>query len=414
MDFKIEKGGIVDKFGIKTPEKAKIPLKDGGLTSYSQVGLPFVSNNDAIRQSINTIDKEREGEQLGLYSPFSAIDRLQGKYWRFAQTNAIYSKTAHGKSYTMLQLVNAWTNFEDREDIIGGVPDNAEAQVKLEESFTDRGYDYTVRGRNYVRNVPAINKQFVEDGHKVILLNFSFEMMAQDEMIRNLSINTGKSVSNLYSSEFNVNTGKYNSISDHEYLYIKYHAKKLANRPIYFFEKSGNLDQIYSTYLAWKAANPDCKFIINLDHAGLVDKKEFQTDMGLMGDLAKLTIALRSDGCMVNIVCQMNANIVDPVRQAKPSTQHPVITDIHGSNQFGWAVDNAWCFPYRPEVEHLPFYGENKMRTKGLVIAAKVKSRHGSTGEVYLANELHRGVFVPLTLEQIEARYSKKEKTMKK
>lgn len=404
---------IVEHFGIREPKGAHITLSDGKRLSYNNAALPYVTTNEAIEQSVNTIRSERAGKQLGLYSPWAAIDRLQGKSWNFAQTNVLFSKTGHGKSFTMLQLNNAWTDFEDRLVAIAGVPESLDRQIEMETNFANLGYEVEQIGRNYMRKISALNKQFVTDGGKVIILNFSFEMRAQDDVIRNLSINTSKSVANLYSSEYNVNTGTYNRLSDREMQAVEYHVNMLKHRPIYYFEISGTVEQIYTTYLFWKKANPDCKFIINIDHAGLIDRLEYQNAMAVMADLAKLTIKLRTDGCMNNIICQMNADILDHNRQNKPSSQHPILTDIHGSNEFGWAVDNAWCFPYRPEVEHLPFYGENRMLTKGLVVAAKIKSRHGSLGEVYLKNELYKGIFTPLNKDEIIAMCTKKDSKRK-
>ena len=411
---------IIDDFGIKIPTELSL----GGGTKkvgYKGHALPYITNDQAIDSAMKTIDAERAGEQLGLYSPFPGVDKLQGKYWRFAQTNIIASLTSHGKSYTLLQLVNCWSEFEDREVARGLVPLNPDERIDAELKFQEEGINFITKPYKdtagkfdqpremYYELSIARNKKFATDGNKVIFLNFYFEMRGEDDITRNVSILTGKSVSHLYSSEYDDKEAKYNNLSEAEYNKIKYTANKLKGRPIYYFEVSGSVNQIHATYKFWKQANPHCKFVINIDHIGLIDEDDYQNETGVMKAIGKTSIKFRRESCMTNLICQMNTNILDSTRQAKPATQHPVAPDIHGSKQVGWAVDNIWFFPYRPEVEKLPRYGVNQMDTKGLVIAAKVKSRNGSTGEVYFENQLHKGKFRPLSMDEIKARFQTKK-----
>lgn len=406
--------------------KYRAPDKDIVITAadkthitYSQAALPYTTNDEAIGRAMDIIDKERAGEQLGLYSPFPQMDRLQGKSWKFAQTNAFFSRTGHGKSYFMMQMVNAWSDFEDRLIWLAMVPEGAIARAIQERAFDEAGIPYVVEpdvkgNLHYHKPHKAINKQFVEDGNQVIFLNFYFEMLGSDDAARNLTTLSGMSSSYIQSSEYDPTTGKYNRVSDQEYGMLKYYSNMLLGRPIVYFEISGNVEQIVTTYMFWKAANPGYKFVINIDHVGLIDKKEYQKAMDVVSETAKKTITLRNDGCMTNLICQMNADILSPARQGRGSSQYPLITDIHGSNELGWAVDNAWCVPWRPSVEKLPKYGMLGLNTSNLVIASKVKSRNGSLGEVLMENNLSKGKFLPLTNEQIEKRITVRDKQKSK
>lgn len=403
----------------REPNTIVLINKDKTKSTYNERALPYKTNDQAIAEAVCEIDRERAGEQTGLYSCYPGVDKLQGKFWRFAQTNVLYSRTAHGKSYNLMQLMNAWSNFKDKYIWYSAIPEGIFAKNNLEAKMDDLGIEFTVladkRGVEHYHKIErSLNKGFLDDNEGVIFLNFSFEMLGRDDAARNITTLIGKSTSYIHSSEFDPNTGQYNKVSDQEYGMLKYYASLLNGRPIIYFEVSGNIDDIYTTYRFWKQANPKHKFVINIDHMGLVDQKDYQTEMDMVKEIAKTSIKLRREDCMTNLIAQMNADIVSPTRQAKPNTQHPLITDIHGSNQLGWAVDNAWCMPYRPDVEHLHRYGEHHMDTNNLVIACKVKSRSGSLGEVYLENRLDIGRFIPLTSEQITCRFNEPKKAKSK
>lgn len=353
-----------------------------------EIDLSFISDkafnnlsiktiDKAIEDALAEIDKERSGEQLGLYSPFPRMNRAMSKYFRFSTVNLIFSLSGHGKSYFFNQLLAGLSNLKDIQINRNGKPEI----------------------------IKGLNSDFKD---KVLFIHCNYEMPSTHEILRMVSRSVQKSTDYLLSSEYDSLTETYNVIEDEQVTKILNHSKLLKGRPIVFLETSTSLANLYKFCAKVKFNNPNIKLVVSIDHVLLSIKVDEKDDNELMARTAYLALRLRQDfGAMVILLGQMNSEIKKPERKTNISFHHPMQEDVHGSKQLGWVCDNIWCVPYRPDMNYIAWYGVEKLKSSGLVVAAKVKSRYGHVGEIYLKAQLDKGSFIEL--DEIEVQERKKQ-----
>lgn len=322
--------------------------------------LPFITAREAVAQAKAIVLKERSGEQLGLYTHYPAFDRSMGKYARFSNVNLYAGLSGHGKSY----LLNSLT-----------------------EGFTDKHK----------------NAKF---GFLPIVLQFCFEMSAADEILRSCASDLGISYSHLLSSQYDKKSDSYNRLTDEELLKVEAYLSYYENKSIIFIEVSGNVNLIYNTveyfYTGYKKKEtPILKyaFIVNIDHTLLIDKLNESDLLELMGNVGKVAIRMRKDfQAMVNLLGQLNNNIEDTKRLLTPTLHFPQKSDIYAQGQLFNACDNVYVI-HQPQLLKIDFYGKDKIPTANLIHLIKLKSRHGTVGNVWLYNDLKNGriIEVPKT-----------------
>ena len=122
------------------------------MNQESYQGLPIKSIQQAADEALRDVAVERSDEQNGLYCDWYGVNRGMGKYWRFNHITLLAASSGHGKSYTINQLHDRFTNFEATDTFSNS-------------AFRD----------------------------KLIILHFGLEMDASDEVIRNISRNMSKS-----------------------------------------------------------------------------------------------------------------------------------------------------------------------------------------------------------------------------
>lgn len=327
-------------------------------------GLPLTHVNVAVDRAMAEIEKERSGEQNGLYCKWSAINRGMGKYWRFNHITNIAAPSGHGKSYAINQLHDDFTDFTDIID---------KSNNTLFRKALNNGYQ-----------------------GKVILIHFGLEMDASDEVIRSLSRKITKSHHYILSSEFDKRTETFNKISDAEMNTIDNRMNYIRNKPIYYVEMTGTVSQIYHTVKYVKEKHPDHQLVVSFDHTLLVKRGDNEKSDGeLIAAVAAIGKRIRQEfKAMVIFLSQLNNNIKMADRITVPSMHYPNDSDIYFGSQINWVCDNIWIFPYRPELINIPRYGISQIDTKDLVVAAAVKSRKGIIGEVYLEADLSKGQFI--------------------
>lgn len=327
-------------------------------------GLRLKHINVAIEEATADIDKERSGEQHGLYCRWDKINRGMGKYWRFNHITQIAAPSGHGKSYVL-------NNIED---------------------------DLTELKDFYGSNNQLLKRALNRDFHKeVVLVHFGYEMDASDEVLRNIARKSKTSYLTLLSSEWDYETKQYNIITDEEYYNITNRMGYLKDRLTYFVEIPGNVYQMYYTVQYIKKLHPDAEIIVSIDHSLLVKRKDEKTDMEIIAAVAHVALSIKKVfKAMVIILGQMNNNIKSVQRKTNPQLHYPNDDDIYMGSQINWACDNIWIFPYRPELINLPEYGVDKINTKGLVVGACVKSRKGIICDVYFQENLAQGTFTEM------------------
>lgn len=306
--------------------------------------LKYKTAAQAVEEAKNEIEKERKGEQLGLYSRFHSLNVSTGKYFRFSNVYLIAGLSGHGKS----ALLNM-----------------------LRHDFLDKSLN---------------NIKF-----KTLHLHFCYEMKASDELLREVSSKFGKSYSYLLSSEYDKESKTYNTISNEEYNAYSKYLEKLGKRPIFYFETAGNLHQLYNTVEYFSKAYPDYKLVVSIDHTLLSEKLDEDSDIQLMANTGKTAVMLRKHfGAMVLLLGQLNNNIED-IRRLKEKTLHfPMKSDIYAQSQLFNACDHVYII-HRPEFLKIEKYGFSQRPTKGLIHFLKLKARHGLIGSVWMKEDFKNG-----------------------
>ena len=316
----------------------------------STIVLPFKTIDQSIIEAEELINRERSGEQYGLYCRWNSINRGVTKYFRFANVYYLAGASGSGKSYILNMLEDDFTN-------------------------------------------PLLNGRFK---HKVLILSFKYEMTGADEVIRNVAGKLDASYSKLLSSdwepnELEENGGHYNQVTDEQFNHIHDKLETLKGRPIYYFETAGNLTQAYNTVKYYTEKFPDHKIVVTLDHTLLSKKHNEKDDLELSAATGQLAIALRKQfGAMVILLGQLNGEIEKVTRIENATLHYPKKTDIHCGNQIFWACDVVIIF-HRPELLGIKSYGMKKINTTRIIHASFLKVRNGSMGNAWLEAHLEKG-----------------------
>lgn len=318
--------------------------------------LQPITPDKAVKLALEEIERERKGEQYGLFCDFKDLNIAMGKYFRFNNVNLFAGLSGHGKSYLVNTLNKSFLNYKK-----GGINEN-------------------------INFVP-------------IILQFCFEMSAYNEILRSVASDMGVSYGYLLSSKYNKDTQDYNVLSDFELIRVKKYLEYYKKQSILFFENSGNTKQIYNTvkhYVNYysnlsKQNGIVYKFIINIDHTLLIDTMGNQAAIELMADVGKLAITLRKDFlAMVNLIGQLNNQIEDVRRIITPALHYPTKSDIYAQGQLYNACDSVFTI-HQPQLLKILEYGRYKKPTKDLIHLLKLKSRHGDVGSIWLKNNLSNG-----------------------
>ncbi|MCS7317195.1 MAG: DnaB helicase C-terminal domain-containing protein [Candidatus Dojkabacteria bacterium] len=171
---------------------------------------------------------------------------------------------------------------------------------------------------------------------------FNFEMLAKQQIARELSTRLTKPLSVLYSTE--------TRLSDEEFELVKYEYNRMRtlNPNIYFVEVSDNAMKIKNSLLHYyeKIVKPNKGILVyEIDHALLTKGKEGDSEKDkvdkLMESLVDLKKIIASDGgSSVGIVLsQMNRDIQSVERVNNPANHQPRSSDLFGSSSIEFAAD---------------------------------------------------------------------------
>jgi hypothetical protein len=202
--------------------------------------LPYKSAQVAAEEAKKQVADERKGEQFGLYTRWSGLNKAMRKYVRFGNVYLLAGLSGHGKSFVLNILQN---DFLDTKDIV-------DKHGKIIHK--------------------ALNSNCV---FNPIVLHFCFEMSAVNEMLRSVSTKIKKSYSYILSSDYNNTLDKYNTITEDELRHIYSELDDFGKRPMFFFETAGNLVQIFDTVSFFHSKYPNHKFVVSIDHTLLTMKR---------------------------------------------------------------------------------------------------------------------------------------------
>jgi len=310
--------------------------------SYSKDSdvLEIITQREAIRRANIKIREAMETEFPGLTCRWGKVNEALGGCWHFKEITFIAGPSGSGKSFILNML---------REDFA------SELNHKYPKKFK--------------------------------ILAFSFEMSAEDEIIRTYSSKLKTSFSTLVSS--------YKKLTKDYYSMIEETSKHVDNDIIYYVETSGNRDQIYNTIKKFKQDNPGIELIVTIDHTLLLDHLDEAGEVELVTSMSKLAMRIKKEfGAMVIMLGQLNDKIEQPDRIKNPMLHYPKKTDIHSSKSVYMASDTIILIN-RPELLQIERYGLKEYITKDLIAWHFLKSRlYGNEGLIRMKQDFAHGNLV--------------------
>lgn len=219
------------------------------------------------------------------------------------------------------------------------------------------------------------------------ILHFSFEMSAEMELIRRISALSSVGLDKILKAD--------SKLTDIEKSMIYDKLSKIKEPDLYFVEKPGNRMEIAKTIKAFIDNNPDCHYVICLDHTLLVTPLPGENEIQMLAELGKMCIEIRKRfNAMILLISQLNDKIEGDKRRDPdiPTLHYPMKTDIHGSKQLYHAADCVLVI-HQPSLLGLEHYGRRNIPTQNLVALHCLKNRHGQTALTLLTNNLKNGTF---------------------
>lgn len=184
-------------------------------------------------------------------------------------------------------------------------------------------------------------REFVEnnpDDFKV--LSFEFEMLAIDQILRNLSAKTSYSTKELQLK------GK--DITQEEFEAIINLAKTFKQFPIYYVDEPGSVDEIEATI--YEFYQEECRehglgLVITLDHVLLTEGKQSEGDKDIIDTLYKRCVKIKKHFASLGhriifvLLSQLNREIEKPERTLNPALHYPTKNDLFGASSIFHSSD---------------------------------------------------------------------------
>ena len=325
---------------------------------YIPTVLPRVDGVDAAIKAKETIERERQGKQLGLKVRWNGLNIANRKYFRFKQIYLLAGLSGHGKSFLDNIILNDFMDLKN------------------------------------------INKDYKG---KPLVLYFCYEMTAEDELIRTLSTKMNVSYNRILSSEWDSTTKTYEGLTEKELETAFSHLHSIGNRPMFYFETAGNLLQLEATVKHYDDLyKKERDIIVAIDHTLLSEKLTEKTELELMANTGKTAVRLKKKhNAMVLMLGQLNNNIEDFKRITNPRGHYPIKSDIYAAGQIYNACDTVMTI-HQPALLKISNYGEKKMNTKNLVHLQILKARHGHVGSIFLENRLNEGTLLEINTKKVD------------
>jgi len=300
--------------------------------------LPIKHISEATIEAMNHIDGRRKGLIRSLKTPWEKFNKLNGGGLNYHEIISFAGNSGSGKS----ALVNM-------------------LETSLFELNPEEKFD---------------------------VLNFSFEMLSRNQVIRKLSKANFKTVRELNSGvqEF--------PVTDAIYEGLKISAANIANMNVFYVETPGTVNEIISTILNfYKARQDQLKekdrgLIVSLDHTVLTKGSSAQKEREIIVDLFEAFIALKKiiKVCIIPL-SQLNRSIESPERIGNPSQQYPKKSDLFASESLYQASDSVNIL-MNPEQFGIEAYGPQHLPVHGYLYLHCLKNREGEIGVIQMVNKL--------------------------
>lgn len=194
------------------------------------------------------------------------------------------------------------------------------------------------------------------------ILSFEFEMLAIDQIARNLSGKIQKSVSTLFSAnkEF---------LSDEEFDKVKEISQELEHYPIYYVDEVGTTSDVERTIFEFLLNRKDKNrgIVITIDHVLLTKGQKGESEKEvvdtLMHKCVELKKSLTAEGykVMFILLSQLNREIEKQERVMNPLFHYPTKNDIFAASSVYYCSDVVIILHKPAIIEGLgSFYGTAK------------------------------------------------------
>lgn len=190
--------------------------------------------------------------------------------------------------------------------------------------------------RQWVKEMIECNPE-----EKFRVLSFQFEMMGQDEVARDLSSKTNKSLKDIYSAE--------EPITDKDFKIIEQELEKIRSQPIDIVDNIGTVANIKDTILYYVSQNDLVKkgegLVVTIDHTLLVKPSEGEDEKVVLDRLMHTLIALKKYLSSVGlrtifiVISQLNRNIESSERILNPKLHFPNKSDLFGASSVYYSSD---------------------------------------------------------------------------
>lgn len=263
-----------------------------------------------------------------------------------------------------------------------------------ENCFFEPNMIYTIAGTSGTGKsafVNTITNDLIDlnPSQKIVILNFSFEMLSYRNVGRLLSNKLKLTTNELYSQT--------TEIDNESYQLITTTAESFNNKEIYYVDTPMTVDKMEETILYYHEYIAKNKWlIVVLDHTLLV---EGDSERGTLIDLQKMFIRVKKlYKTSIIQISQMNRNIETPERINNPVTHYPMRSDLSASDAIFQASDYVMCL-HRPEILSLQFYGPNRLPVKNKVYLHLLKVREGEPCIICFENNLKYGDLIETPLD---------------
>ena len=257
------------------------------------------------------------------------------------------------KDHTIVPLKTRWKKFN--KVCCGGIEPGM--------ILTIAGISGT--GKSAVANMIETDLIDLNPSQKVVILDFSFEMVSFRSVTRKLSYRLRRTTSELYSAQEGIDEDTFNKVQEE--------AEKLAKYPIFYVDTPCTVPEIENTidYFRNKFSE-EWWLVVILDHTLLV---EGDTERGTIVDLQKMFIRKKKlPKTSIIQLSQMNRNIEQPERINNPAMHYPLRSDLAASDALFHASDYVIVIN-RPELQNLSSYGIKHLPVRNKVYMHFLKVR---------------------------------------
>lgn len=213
----------------------------------------------------------------------------------------------------------------------------------------------------------------------IVVLSFSLEMKASQQIGRKLSTKTNHTTMELYSSS--------TKLSDATFDKVKLLSKGFTAYPIYYIEGPIDIETVSSTITRFQETIAKDKWlVITFDHTLLVDGSG--SEKSIIDALQKVFMKAKKIGkTSIVQIAQLNRGIELSDRIKLPAMHYPMRSDLSTSD-FMYQCSDYVGVLHRPEILGILNYGTQHLPTANMLFFHLLKNREGEVGIIPFINDL--------------------------